>query len=164
MLNDPYYSNIHKWVNTCILDWLEHWMWTLLILLELEWNHWSMYQTLKNDNSKINRGSTIKINHFFITLIISQSINGTFMMSQSFLALSDNIHIKSQVFTLKWWKDIKYNQLWHNTHDRQPMHNVCEWWQYHFNHCVSSLWVSEQLCSWHLVDIISNLAPILSDI
>ncbi len=26
------------------------------------------YQTLKNDNSQINRGSTIKINHFFITL------------------------------------------------------------------------------------------------
>ncbi len=40
----------------------------MLILLELEWNHWSMYQTLKNDNSQINRGSTIKINHFFITL------------------------------------------------------------------------------------------------
>ncbi len=42
--------------------------WTLLILLELEWYHWLMYQTLKNDNSQINRGSTIKINHFFITL------------------------------------------------------------------------------------------------
>ncbi len=48
--------------------WLEHWIWTLLILLELEWNHWTMYQTLKNDNSQINRGSTFKINHFFLTL------------------------------------------------------------------------------------------------
>ncbi len=28
-----------------------------------------MFQTLKNDNSQINRGSTIKINFFFITLI-----------------------------------------------------------------------------------------------
>ncbi len=26
-----------------------------------------MYQILKNDNSEINRGSTIKINHFFLT-------------------------------------------------------------------------------------------------
>ncbi len=26
------------------------------------------FQTLQNDNSQINRGSTIKINHFYITL------------------------------------------------------------------------------------------------
>ncbi len=37
-------------------------------IVELEWNHWSMYQTLKNDNSQINRRSTIKISHIFLTL------------------------------------------------------------------------------------------------
>ncbi len=41
---------------------------TFLIMLELVWNHWFMYQTLQNDNSQINRGSTIKSNYFFLTL------------------------------------------------------------------------------------------------
>ncbi len=37
-------------------------------------------------------------------VIIRQSKNGAFMMSQSFLAVSDDVHIKNHVFTLKLWK------------------------------------------------------------
>ncbi len=40
-----------------------------------------MYQTLKNDNSQNNRGSTIKINHFFITL--TKPINSTLASSEN---------------------------------------------------------------------------------
>ncbi len=33
-------------------------------------------------------------------------------MSQYCLAVQDDVHIKSQVFTLKWWKHLKCDQLW----------------------------------------------------
>ncbi len=37
--------------------------------------------------------------------------NGAFMTSHSLLAVSYDFHIKSQVFTLKWCKHTKYDQL-----------------------------------------------------
>ncbi len=33
--------------------WLKHWIWTLLILLELEWNPWSIVSNIKIDISQI---------------------------------------------------------------------------------------------------------------
>ncbi len=49
------------------------------------------------------------------------------MMSQLFLAVSDDVHIKSQVVTLEWWKYIKYDQLRKNTHEKAVcIQNVCE--------------------------------------
>ncbi len=37
--------------------------------------------------------------------------HGIFMILESFLTVSDYVHIENQVFTLKWWKYIICNQL-----------------------------------------------------
>ncbi len=39
-----------------------------------------------------------------------------------FLAMSDYVHIKSQVFTLKWWKYIKCDQLYKNNNMKSRLY------------------------------------------
>ncbi len=43
-------------------------------------------------------------------------------MSQSFLAVSDDVHMKSQIFTLKWWKNQMLSSIKKNAHEIQPVY------------------------------------------
>ncbi len=49
-------------------------------------------------------------------------------MMSVFLCVLDDVHIKSKIFTIKWWKQNVTNYE-KNINEMQSLDkNVCEWW------------------------------------